>query len=251
MDPELAQTWQLPEEGQPDEEQVGSRPPSVTSQKLKPTQHLPGDHGEAEGEAHKPGLATPTDAPAAGDEVDEVPVISAPDEGVFDGMNSLAKNSNWLAGAGMIILLAGVGVGAFFWLRARRRKRSLFGVGGGLEDRGSYAPVSEDVPMGTLGRRSRDKTGVTGTKGLYDAFGAQSEDEDDLDDGLDEQAALKYHDDFLGDDEEPASASRGKDEYRDDEDGTLTPTGAVVSGGSGGSGSSSSWQDAEEEVKRS
>lgn len=238
--------------GQPDEEQVGSRPPSTTSKKPKPTQLLPGDHGEAEGEAEQPGLTKPTAAPAANEDEAEHPAPPAPaDEGVFDGMNALANNSTWLAGAALIVLLAGAGVGAFLWLRARRRKRSLFGDGGRAEDRGSYAPVSEDVPMGTLGRRS--KSGEGGSKGLYDAFGEASDEDDDGDDDadLDERAALKYHDDFLGDDEEPSSsASKGDGgEYKDDE--VVTPAGGALAGpGSGGSGSSSSWQDAEEEVKR-
>nr|XP_018264864.1 kexin [Kwoniella dejecticola CBS 10117]OBR87022.1 kexin [Kwoniella dejecticola CBS 10117] len=255
IDASKAKLWQPAEEGQPDQEQTGSDPSATTTQKPKPTDHLPGDHGDATGEATKPGLVSTTGQQAqptttdGGDEED----ISEPtgitdedaDEGFFSGITTLSSNSTWIAGAGMIILLSGVGVGAFFYYRSRKRRQNLFGLSNNGEGaRGAYAPVSEDVPMGLL-ERSRKKfggksaggaagPGGAGSKELYDAFGdgpSDSESEGD------ERTGLRYHDDFLEDedhehehdherDQPPRTSAvrlgeeggQGDSEYRDDPD---------------------------------
>ncbi|OCF31165.1 kexin [Kwoniella heveanensis BCC8398] len=284
IDPSLAKLWAPAEEGQPDEEQTGSDPATTTSQKPKPTALLPGDHGEASGEATKPGLASttaqsePTETTGQGEDEDEA--IAEPtsatdenaDEGFFSGITTLASNSTWIAGAGMIIVLAGTGLGAFFYYRSRKRRQNLFGLSNNGEGaRGAYAPLSEDVPMGLL-ERSRRKLGgkaggagaAGGTKELYDAFGdGPSDDESDVD--QDENTALRYHDDFLGDDEDhehhggsgSGSATKGMEsEYKDepdneDGDGDEGEAEGVDKGKrkeESGSGSSGSWQDAAEDV---
>ena len=264
VDASLAKPWWPAEEGQPDEEQTGSDPTAVVSQKPKPTEHLPGDHGEATGEADQPGLGgTATAAPTgAADETITEPTGDV-DEGFFDGIESLSANSTWLAGAGMIVVLTGAAVGGFFYVRARRRRRNRFGLANSGEGvRGAYAPVSDDVPMGLLERGRRKLGGGAkagpGSKELYDAFGdGPSDESDDDEDGraTDERTALRYHDDFLGDDD-PASAD--PPEYRDEPEGgggegkrREEGTGRKPEGeGNSNSGSSSSWQDAAEDVRR-
>jgi kexin len=258
IDASSAKTWAPAEEGQPDEEQTGSDPYLTVSQKPKPTAHLPGDHGEASGEADQPGLGQPTSLPTAGgdggaDEDIEVPTgDEGVDEGWFDGIEGLGGRTNWLAGAGAIVLLSGGAIGGFFILKARRKRRNLFGLAsGGAGARGTYAPVDENVPMGLLERGRRKLggrgggEGAAGTKDLYDAFGDGPSDESD-DDGVDERAGLRYHDEFLGDDEDGEEGQRGDPPgYRDDE-----PPRGLQGGQHSGSGSSSSWQDAAEDVSR-
>jgi kexin len=251
VDPSLATQWQPAEEGQPDQEEIGSPTVPGTQKKPKPTDHLPDDHEEAEGEAHKPGLGGSTESDNQSDQVDE---------GFFDGIQSLASNSSWIAGAGMIVVLIGAGIGAVFFFRSRNRKRNLFGLSNNGEGaRGAYQPVGdEDVPMGLL-ERGRRKLGSSsagagkGSKELYDAFGDGPSDESDDGQGGDENAALRYHDDFLGDDDQEEDGSSKLPEYRDEPEnrghdtlgeGSSTPQRDLRSH----SGSSSSWQDAAEEV---
>lgn len=277
IDAKKAVPWSPAEEGQPDEEKTGSEASQVVSQKPKPTEHLPGDHGEASGEATEPGLASPTAGPGSDEDIAEPDTSGGVDEGFFDGIQSLASSSAWLAGAGMIIVLLGAGIGAFFYVRSRRRNQNLFGLANNGEGaRGAYAPLSEDVPMGLLERGRRKLGGGGGgsrnaarTKELYDAFGDGPSD-DSEDDGLDERTALRYHDDFL-DDEDGHEHGQGHDErrqppeYRDDPEEKSSGSGNG-SGGSGagagadgrggdasqsGTGSSSSWQDAADEAPRS
>lgn len=274
IDPALAHDWAPAEEGQPDEEQTGSDPSTVINQKPKPTDHLPDDHASASGESHLPGLATTTAA-------DMTPTPSSSDDelgepGFLGGVADLATNSAWLASAGGIILLAGVGLGAFLLIRSRTRRRNLFGMAndgqGGA--RGDYAPVSDDVPMGLLERGRRKfggrggglgAGGAAGTKELYDAFGDGPSDEDDSEAGddvrLNESTALRYHDDFLDDGEgegDGDGATRGQSTYTDDDDmpareevgaASGSGRGAAAQGSNSGSSGSGSWQDAAEDVR--
>jgi kexin len=258
VDADLAHPWAPAEEGQPDEEQTGSDPSTVISQKPKPTAHLPDDHASAPGESHLPGLATTT----AADTVEPTSSTGESEElgepGFLGGVTDLASSSSWLAGAGGIILLAGVGAGLFFLLRARKRRRNLFGLAndgqGGA--RGDYAPVSEDVPMGLLERGRRKlgggrTGGPAGSKELYDAFGDGPSDESDEDDDgkLGESTTLRYHDDFLEDE-----GNRDEHDEGDDDQPARETVGASTSAGrvethESRSGSSGSWQDAAEEAR--
>ena len=272
VDPALAKLWAPAEEGQPDEEQTGSNASTTVSQKPKPTARLPGDHGEASGEATQPGLGSATAHPQptsttgnAGNVAEPTsPTDADADEGFFSGISNLASSSTWLAGAGAIIILSGAAIGAFFFIRARRQKRNLFGLSNnGQGARGAYEPV-DDVQMSLLerGRRKfgKSKSESQGTKDLYDAFGDGPSDEEEED--LDERTALRYHDGFLEDDEpnEVGPKTEYKDEpesepetFKDGEETVGTKDkgkGKGPSEGESGSGSSSSWQDAADEEAR-
>lgn len=254
VDPQLAKLWAPAEEGQPDEEETGSDPTATKVQKPKPTDHLPDDHGEADGEAHQPGLGgQPTSPATEGEDAAEPAQTGDIDEGFFDGIENLASSSTWIAGAGGIVILAGAVTGAFFYLRARRRKRNLFGFSNnGQGARGAYQPVGEDdVPMGLLGRRGKTPKG-DGSKELYDAFGDGPSDESDLDTPGDERTALRYHDDFLGDDEDHPPTYKDEPDGKDARgEGSGTRAGTPRrEGDTSHSGSSGSWQDAADEVSR-
>lgn len=239
-DASIATDWSPAKAGEVDEELTGSENMPKPS-KPKPTDLLPGDHGET--------------IPEGGNKPSNLPGENQADEGVFNGMDKLKEHPGWVGGALLVVVLAAMGVGALFFVRNRRRRARL-----GL-DRAAYVPVEEEVPLGLM-ERGRQRLGMgrdrsaEETKELYDAFGdGPSDDESD-----DERAALRYHDSFLEDDEPQASGSgtsgklsheggdakeaEGVDEppaYRD-EDGTTTPHGESA-------GSSSSWQDAADDVR--
>lgn len=245
-DASKATKWAPAELGEMDEEMTGSAnyaPGNAIPQKPKPTDLLPGDHGEA----------APTGAQPTGEADAEPAGGGSASEGVFDGIDALRKHSAWLAGAFLIVLLAALAGGGYFLYRSRKRAAAL-GLAGDNGARGAYAPVSEDVPMTLFGRR---KKRAEESKELYDAFGdGPSDDEDD------ETTALRYHDRFLDDEDEPEASGSGSREradegeppaYSDDEgkgkgksparSGSTSP--AVVSPVIGASNtSSSSWQDA-------
>ena len=224
----------------------------------------------ASGEATKPGLNEPTSTAVATPTADEDLESPSPtgdvDEGFFSGIEGLASSSTWMAAAGGIVVLAGAGIGAFFFFRSRRQRRDIFGLANNGEGaRGDYAPVGDDVPMGLLerGRRKFGGGGGSGqgSKELYDAFGDGPSDSEDELIGEDEPTALRYHDEFLGDEEDEdgeEGASRGvQGGYRDDVDDEIEgvheegqETGASGSAGGSGSGSSGSWEDAGEQAQR-
>jgi kexin len=259
VDASITTPWAPAEEGQPDEEQTGSDPTTVINQKPKPTDHLPDDHASAPGEAHLPGLATTT----AADAVDPTASTGSSDElgepGFLGGVTDLASSSSWLAGAGGIIMLAGIGAGVFFLLRSRRKSRNLFGLANNGEGaRGDYAPVAEDVPMGLLERGRRKLGGgggggAAGSKDLYDAFGDGPSDESDDDDDrrLNESTSLKYHDDFLEDEGEDGGGNVKRQAGYEDDDQPEREAGssARVEAHDSHSGSSGSWQDAADDAR--
>ncbi|KAJ9125404.1 hypothetical protein QFC22_000364 [Naganishia vaughanmartiniae] len=230
IDASLAKPWTLPVAGEEDEEEIGSEPvPTNSAQKPKPTNLLPGDHGQAQGEADKPGLAVPGPPNPPGGDVagdgasddNDISVIEAgADEGYFKGIETLATKTNIIAGTGAFVIISAGIVGLLFYLRSRR-KRSLFkDLSEG--ERGDYQPVSDSMQMGLLsGRKSGTDARGRGSKELYDAF-AEGDITEDEDEGSDhESRALKYHDGFLEDEEEAEDGDekqevvRGSD-YQDD-----------------------------------
>ena len=172
----------------------------------KPTEHLPGDHGSAEGEADKPAfssgdedIAQPTTTPAVTPTDSLVPT---PDEGWFPGMYNLVSNSKWVFGAIGIVAFSAVSGGMYFlWRRQAARKaryRSL---------------ASDDVPLHSS---TRFGSRAAGTKELYDAFGEVSDDEDEY---ADEETGLRrdspeFHSNY-SDDHEVRSNYLGAHHYTD------------------------------------
>jgi kexin len=180
----------------------------------KPTDHLPGDHDQAEGEATKPAFSQPTKLPepTTGTPTSTTPtatgtMVPTVDEGLTSPLSNLFGEKGWIFGAGAVVLLFGIGVGIFFWRRAARRRQNYTSLPG------------EEVAMGTM------RQGPGGrTRELYDAFGEVSDDEDDVDEstglhtGHDPRDGLGFHAGFLEDDD-PQSAGTpyvGAAPYRDD-----------------------------------
>lgn len=175
--------------------------PSTTASKThpKPTAHLPGDHGTAEGEADKPAFSSAIPSPSDTSEAIGESMTPTPDEGWFPGMYNLVSNSKWVFAAIGVVVLCGVAGGVFFLYRRRKAKRAQY-----------RSLAGDDVNMQTFDRGGR----ATGTKELYDAFGEVSEEEDaDEETGLRRPLAggadLEFHDGFLDDDERsPLSAQQ-------------------------------------------
>ncbi|KAF8590033.1 hypothetical protein K439DRAFT_1628243 [Ramaria rubella] len=219
-------------------------PPSATEggtkSHSKPTDHLPGDHGIALGEADKPAFGSTDDAEAA------APSISTtPDEGYFQGMSRLLSNSRWLIGALGAVVLFGIGAVVFFWRRSRRNRRP-------------YSPVAEgeDVPMVRHGGRAGSQKIRDGgrTKELYDAFGEVSDDDADEETSLRrplDSGGIRFHSDFLEDDDAQSATQSGVP-YKDEPDERQRPAAAEPSqtrSGSPGSGDDGSWEHASQQAR--
>lgn len=185
---------------------------ATTKQHSKPTDHLPEDHGHAEGEAHKPGfedhppLHTTTSSTTSRPSSSGVPPV---DEGYFSGMTGLLKSQTWVFVALGAVAVFGLSTGLFF-LRRRQQQRA----------RAAYNPVAEDedihmrsVQDSTGGQRGR-------TRELYDAFGEVSDDDEDADEnmrltGARQATPLGFHDGFLDDDDPNSARSPRPGPYRD------------------------------------
>ncbi|KAJ8496835.1 hypothetical protein ONZ51_g888 [Trametes cubensis] len=220
----------------------------------RPTEHLPGDHGDAEGEKHKPAFSstvTPTPTSVPTDVAEDVaeptdsaaPTITAtPDEGWFSDLSKLVENQMWFFVAIGAVALFGIGVGVFFWRRAVLRKR-----------RANYSslPGGDDMAMSALDRGASGSRPPRQTKELYDAFGEVSDDED-----ADEETALRphaispglesgLHSGFLDDDDSPTGSGR-KERYRDEPESPVEVDKERADSPGSGSGSGSSWEHASE-----
>lgn len=134
--------------------------PSPTTSKVyaKPTAHLPGDHGTAQGENSNPAFPSSSNAshPAAS---------YTPDEGWFSDMSNLVSNQKWFFIAVGAVVLFGISAAVFFWRRRVRMRQAEY----------TSLPARDDLAMSSL----RDRVNVgPRTKELYDAFGELSDDDD-------------------------------------------------------------------------
>jgi kexin len=190
-------------EGDEDEDEDPSETssaPSATKSHSKPTAHLPGDHGDQEGENDK--LAFPGQEPT-------------PDEGWFSDMADLVSGRKWFFGAVGAVALFGIGAGVFFWKRRQARMAEYASI-----------PEGEDMPMMAVGAGGRTNSGAPRTKELYDAFGEVSDEDDGVggsnlrgvrSEGRSPQERLGFHSAFL-DDDDPLSTAAPTTGYRDDPD---------------------------------
>ena len=214
-------------------------PPTTTKILTKPTAHLPGDHGEAEGENTNPAFSTvqssvvPTGTSSSG--------IPSPEEvGWFPKLSNLVSSQKWFFVALGAVALFGICAAVFFWRRRRARLASY-----------THLPANEDVSMNPLAgaRRSAPRRGPRPTKELYDAFGEVSDDEYD---GDEEEKLLQsgqisagvgFHSGFLDDDDTQTDGVRL---YRDHPEGTERSHGKERSHSppASPSGSGGSWEHA-------
>ena len=226
-----------------------------TKSYVRPTEHLPGDHGSAEGDNSKPAFSKTTDAAAAtktsAEDVAESAAASAsntptPDEGWFSDLSNLVSNQVWFFVAIGAVVLFAVGAGLFFWRRAVLRRR-----------RANYTSLrgDEHVAMGALGGRvggSTTRGPQRTTKELYDAFGEVSDDDE-----ADEETALRphsispaldtgLHSGFLDDDPPTAGSGHHDTRYRDEPDEPAKESRSESPASGSGSGSGSSWEHASE-----
>ncbi len=221
-------------------------PSTTTNTHPKPTEHLPGDHGEAEGEADKPAFdnGKPSEDPelSSPSSVPSGTMMPTADEGWFSDMSTLVSNQKWVFGAAGIVLLFGLVAGIFLCRRAARRRRA---------EHYSALP-GDDVALGAMPRGGRGPR----TKELYDAFGEQGEDDDDADEHTGLRAGspsttepgLGYHEGFLDDEGPNTPRTAPTPAYRDEpEKSEVHLRRDVVSPSPTGSGSGSgdgSWEHA-------
>lgn len=182
-----------------DDMPTSTEPISMTSASkvlTKPTAHLPGDHGDSEGEAHKPAFpgATPVDDSETPPTPSESTITPA-NEGFFSNLSKLLYNQAWIFIALGAALLFAVGAGLFFWRRAVRRRTSY-----------DTLPTDDHAMSSLLGRSHQPSRGPR-TKELYDAFGEVSDDEDvnEMTSLHHSPDAVGYHSGFLDDDETPTA----------------------------------------------
>lgn len=252
IDPEQAQVYDVPvlESTLPplyDESDtpVSEKPDSTTStQYAKPTEHLPGDHGDKPGEADQPAFpsgymqASPIEdeaKPAETSPAETPSTTPTPDEGWFD-ISNLMKHQGWFFVALGAVVLFGAGAGLFFWRRAVRRRRQYTSL-----------PAGDDMVMSSIsGGRSGPRS-----KELYAAFDEDEDEDEDADEetGLkrgmpsDQAAGLGYHSGFL-DDEDTAGAGAPPARYKDEPE---PHEHEATRADSPGSGSTGDWEHASQE----
>ena len=228
---------------------MNDHPSTTTKAHPKPTEHLPGNHGEAEGEADKPAFdngdaSDDTAEPSSPSAVPSGTMVPTADEGWFSDMSTLVSNQRWVFGAAGLVLLFGLTAGIFLCRRAARRRRA-----------GRYSALpGEDLALGTLPRGGGGGRGPR-TKELYDAFGEQGDDDDEPDETTGLRAAspsgpgieVGFHEGFL-DDEDPNTprTEPTPTAYRDEPETREAPSrGSATSPSGSGSGSGDgSWEHA-------
>jgi len=211
-----------PHETPPPPPSPASSAATSTKQIVKPTAHLPGDHGEAAGEntnATFPGqedTTIPSPSPAASS-------TPTADEGWFSDMSNLVKSQVWFFGAVGAVAIFGMAAGFYFWRRRVLRLRNY-----------TTLPEGDVLPMS--GVRSGRLSGGARTKELYDAFGEVSEDDDD---DADEQTRLRS-----GYEDDPPVARGRSPQYRDEPETGAPSRAAGAASPDDGSPSDGSWEHA-------
>lgn len=216
-------------------ESVGDHPSTTTKAHPKPTEHLPGNHGEAEGEADKPAFDNGDTADPSSSSGTMVPTA---DEGWFADMSSLVSNQKWVFGAAGIVLLFGLAAGIFLCRRAAHRRRA--------ED---YSALpGDDLALRAMSRGG----GGPRTKELYDAFGEQGDEDDEPDEttglraGSPGGAGSGFHEGFLDDEDPNTPQTAPTPTYRDEPEKREAPPhgGASSPSGSGSGSGDGSWEHA-------
>lgn len=264
IDPALAKPYRLPVEGGGDEyeaietetETVEPVPSTTmpivavettktqpTKTHVKPTAHLPGDHGDVTGEAHSSfadGYHTPAPTetaaisePAELDDIQGsylVPSTTPITDSLYDatpgylaGISALVGSTTWLFVAAGTIIVFIAGATAFFLLRRRSARRGGAGRGGyAFAPATDFEDYDEDddelVPMSAM-ERGRVRLGGTGrTRELFNAFALDSEEEEEEEEDAD-------HSDAEGDRRQaPRSARASAEEIEGVEKGLLDDT---------------------------
>ncbi|CEH15607.1 probable kex2-endoproteinase of late golgi compartment [Ceraceosorus bombacis] len=175
IDPAKAKAWNFPEDSIEFHETLEAAPTTTTvyqpggaaSQRPKPTDHLPPDHGSRPGESDH-------------DFTNSGPGQSSPeaDTGYLAG---LKNRSSWLFIAGGVVLIFAGSLAAFFIIRRRRQRR--FGPDAAAAYEFVPGEEDEEMAMSAMG----GSAGATGGRGgrrarakeLYDAFGEATDDEDE------------------------------------------------------------------------
>ncbi|KAH9958323.1 peptidase S8/S53 domain-containing protein [Russula dissimulans] len=228
----------LPSVKSPNSPPVSAHPTTTASKvHAKPTQHLPGNHGEAEGEADKPAFDSSEDAtkPSTNATASGTMIPTA-DEGWFSDMSALVSNQKWVFGAAGVVLIFGMLAGVFLCRRALRRRRA-----------GEHysALASDDVALGVVSRDGR----APRTKELYDAFGEHDEEDVDESTGLRGTSpggagpGLGFHEGFLDDEDANTPRTAPTPAYRDEPEKGVVPSGSNSSPTGSGSGDGS-WEHA-------
>ena len=159
---------------------------SKTKSLLKPTAHLPDDHGDALGESHVALDPTiPTSTAQLDEQLDSSPSSSkAPT--YLGAMSSLLVDQSWLFFAAGAVVVFVSGLSIFFLMRRAKRRKQGSSSGYTFEpvpdDEGGSVPMRE-MELGRAGGLKRSSvvggTGTKTTKDLYDAFGVSSDSDDD------------------------------------------------------------------------
>jgi kexin len=225
----------LPSVPSPNSPVASERPSTTTKAHPKPTDHLPGNHGEAEGEADKPAFddGRPDDATRpSSNATASGTMIPTADEGWFSDMSSLVSNQKWVFGAAGVVLLFGVIAGVFLCRRRRRAARHYSALPG------------DEVALGAM---PRGGGGAPRTKELYDAFGEHDDDDDDVDENTGLRVGspggagpgLAFHEGFLDDEDPHTPRTAPTPAYRDEPEQREAPTGGATSPSGSGSGDGS------------
>lgn len=254
VDDSKAKLWTFPEDKEPPAEIVTSVtlahsatpsptvPTDIESTKTarpKPTDGLPDDHDIAHGDTENPAFpnpnpsssssiaaSLPSPSESAAPSPSSMPSVT-PDEGYFHHFTDLLNSSTWLIVAIALAALFVLAGGLFFWRRRVQRMAEYSAVN--IEDGGMAMGAVDGSSRRLLGGGNKGRGGSGGrSKELYDAFGEPSDDEEDEEDDprkqgdSSEHVGLRYHDDFLEDDQLDSAAHSpriGGARYRDDDDG--------------------------------